>query len=87
MSGADLRDATLSGADLRDADLRDATLISADLSTANLSGAITVGARWSLDTEWPAELYEGIRNRSDEIEPGIFRIRGSEGRDREGTPA
>ena len=39
LSGADLRDADLSGANLRDADLRDADLSGANLSGADLSGA------------------------------------------------
>ena len=43
-SGADLRDANLSGADLRDADLRDANLSGANLRDADLSGADLSGA-------------------------------------------
>ena len=44
LTGADLRDANLTGADLRDANLRDADLTGADLRDANLRYANLTGA-------------------------------------------
>ncbi|MGK5534341.1 hypothetical protein [Streptomyces sp. URMC 129] len=57
----------------------------ADLTDANLTRANLTGSVWSLETEWPAALYMDIRSRSEEIEPGLFRIRGAESTDRSGA--
>ena len=64
-SGADLRDANLSGADLRDADLRDANLSGANLRDADLSGADLSGADlhravMGIDPATPAQAIENL---------------------------
>jgi hypothetical protein len=49
----DLRNADLTGADLRGASLRDADLTGADLRGASLHGAILTGAQYDARTRWP----------------------------------
>src|SRR5439155_7524193 len=48
-----LRNADLTGADLRGASLRNADLTGADLRGASLHGAILTGARYDARTRWP----------------------------------
>ena len=65
LSGADLRDANLSGADLSGAYLRDANLSGADLSGADLSDAYLIGAILRDANLSGANLYSA--NLSDDV--------------------
>ncbi|WP_442819404.1 pentapeptide repeat-containing protein [Streptomyces sp. NBC_01236] len=72
--------------DLSDAHIWYATLEQADLSGANLLNTLgdndplapglnslrLAGARWTLDTEWPPEVYTTIRSRSIPVGHGAF---------------
>ncbi|MFC0436736.1 hypothetical protein [Kutzneria buriramensis] len=46
----------------------------ADLSDANLSGVPLVGVLWSRATRWPSDLVDGIRARSEQIGPDLWRV-------------
>lgn len=48
----------------------------ADLRGANMDRLSPAGIRWSDSTLWPPELAEEIRLASDEVEPGIYVVRG-----------
>jgi hypothetical protein len=52
-----------------------------DLSHVDLSGRkLTLddlaGAIWSRDTKWPKDIGDRILDESDEIRPGVYRVRG-----------
>ncbi|WP_131741020.1 hypothetical protein [Actinomadura roseirufa] len=36
---------------------------------------------WDVDTRWPADVHAWLQVRSEEIEPGVFRLRGGTERD------
>jgi uncharacterized protein YjbI with pentapeptide repeats len=77
LSGAYLSDAVLEGADLRQANLEGADLREADLSGAllqgaSLRGALLAEAKWTLETGWPADELDTVRNMSREESPGKF---------------
>ena len=97
LSGADLSQVDLHGADLSGAILRGADLTGADLTSANLTNAILyeadlsdaglVGVLWSATTRWPKDVMTAMKERSDEVRPGVWRVAGSGGADVEvGTP-
>jgi hypothetical protein len=82
LRGADLRGAILTGAILTDAVLVEANLTGAYLRATNLRGAILTGADlaqvlWSSGTLWPTDMASLIRDRSEELRPGIWRVTGS----------
>ena len=82
LHGADLRRAGLRWADLSGADLTHALLDGADLCGANLAAALVTeaslaGARWSTQTRWSNGQETTVREQSDEISPGVFRVRGA----------
>lgn len=64
---------------LQGADLRGADLSGADLSDADLRGVL-----WSNSTSWPPEMTLEVKERSVEVEPGVFRIEDDRGRSRIG---
>jgi uncharacterized protein YjbI with pentapeptide repeats len=72
-----LADADLTGADLTRADLSDARLAKARLARATLDAAL-----WTERTTWPDDIADRIRQGSDEIRPGIYRVRGGTEPDR-----
>ncbi|MFJ2407077.1 pentapeptide repeat-containing protein [Streptomyces xanthochromogenes] len=86
LAHANLRDADLRGADLYTADLTGANLLGTNLLGANLEQANLVGVRWSLETEWPPQIYASIRTWSEELEFGVFRVRADDARDRVELP-
>jgi Pentapeptide repeats (8 copies) len=92
LTGADLSYVGLRGADLTGADLTSANLTSADLTNASLyeadlSDAGLVGVLWSATTRWPKDVMTAMKERSDEVRPGVWRVAGSGGADVEvGTP-
>ena len=69
--------ADLFRADLRGADLTDADLTDADLRAARLTGANLVEVLWSGRTLWPEEMASLMRDRSEELRPGVWRVVGS----------
>jgi len=71
--GADLCSANLTDADLTDADLRDA-----DLDAANLAQVL-----WSSGTLWPGDMASLMRDRSEELRPGVWQVAGSGNADAE----
>ncbi|PKV82853.1 pentapeptide repeat-containing protein [Streptomyces sp. TLI_146] len=89
LSGAVLRHALmnradLSGADLSGADLDSAVLVGATLHRADLRGAILetvmhmtlpLGATWDSHTRWPHGLATRAAEESDEVAPGVYRVR------------
>lgn len=89
LRGADLSDADLRCTRSYGVDLTGAILPSANLAGADLSGAILLGAdlaetsnlllprnaTWDQDTRWPAALVTKVEDQSDEIRPGIYRVR------------
>ena len=92
LAHADLRHAILIRANLTNADLRDAILIRADLYGANLIGADLTNADlrdaslhdadlaqvlWSSGTLWPEVKASLMRDRSEELRPGVWRVVGS----------
>ncbi len=86
LSWATLTRAGLVGADLTDADLREANLRGADLTGAWLGGADLTGTLWSRDTRWPdAGWAWRMRDSSDEVSTGLFRVRPDSGRDHEAS--
>lgn len=87
--GANLSGANLTGADLTHADLTNADLTDANLSRATLALALhmrlPVGATWSSRTSWPDNLAPFVTEQSDEVSPGVYRVRGGQARDRSGS--
>jgi Pentapeptide repeats (8 copies) len=82
LTGADLNGATLilanlSGADLAGAKLDAADLSGADLYEANLYEANLTGTLWSGSTRWPTAVAQVMRARSEEVQPGVWRVTGS----------
>jgi hypothetical protein len=85
LSGANLSHTDLSGADLSHTDLAHALLAgTVVLSGANLAGADLVyvrelplvpGIEWDAGTRWPPDFGAEIRRLSDEVRPGVFRVR------------
>ncbi|WP_171064513.1 hypothetical protein [Actinomadura soli] len=59
-----------SGADLAELELAESSL------TEVLAGVV-----WDEDTRWPPDLRESIAARSEEIRPGVYRVRGGTERD------
>ncbi|MER5347070.1 pentapeptide repeat-containing protein [Streptomyces mirabilis] len=78
--------AILNGTDLTRADLTDADLTDADLKGARLTGVVNmhlpVGATWDSRTRWPADLVSVVIEWSDEVSPGVYRVRGGQRPDR-----
>jgi uncharacterized protein YjbI with pentapeptide repeats len=77
-----LVEANLTGAHLRGTNLRSAILAGANLAGADLADAILTDADlarvlWSSGTSWPANMASLMRNRSEELRPGIWRVIGS----------
>ncbi|RVU13986.1 pentapeptide repeat-containing protein, partial [Streptomyces antnestii] len=89
LTSADLTDAKLGGADLTSADLTDAKLGGADLGGANLKDAVGLrlpaGAIWNRETRWPTNLATTVVEQSEELAPGVYRVRGEETPDRSGS--
>lgn len=81
--GAILTRANLNGAMLTGEELTGANLTGVDLTGANLSeslgveDAFLVNVVWSERTRWPAGLAAGIRERSEPLGGGRWRIMGS----------
>lgn len=48
----------------------------ADLREADLAGSPLTGIRWSRATQWPPDWKGQIEQRSEEVEPGVFEVRG-----------
>lgn len=102
LNSADLTGATLADAELCDADLTGAYLTAAhltatrfhstNLTDADLSRAFGLevrwlaGARWSRGTMWPEYLRDRIREGSEEIGAGTYRVRSDESPDHETSP-
>ncbi|MFF7457926.1 pentapeptide repeat-containing protein [Kitasatospora sp. NPDC008115] len=87
LNDADARGADLSGANLSGADLSGANLSGADLTRVDLSGANLVRTRWTRATQWPGYAAQRLLALSDEVEPGVFLVRGEPTADRTGGPA
>ncbi|MFE6961629.1 pentapeptide repeat-containing protein [Streptomyces sp. NPDC057696] len=94
LTGATLSGATLDAADLTSAGLTDADLTSVYLTGANLFGAdltdavglrLPPGAFWNRETRWPTNLAATVVEQSQELAPGVYRVRGEETPDRSGT--
>jgi len=89
---ANLRESDLSNADLTGADLTAADLTMVNLTGAKLAGArlgATIGlnrppisATWDRRTVWPEDLASVALRVSEEIAPGLFRVREDPSRDR-----
>ena len=77
LNRADLRRARLRGALLGGARLGGADLTGADLTGAHLSDADLTAVLWSDTTQWPTGVAEDLRARSDEVQPGVWRVAGS----------
>ncbi|WP_225796682.1 pentapeptide repeat-containing protein [Streptomyces aculeolatus] len=103
LAGTRLTHVNLTGANLSHTDLSHALLAATVILTdVNLSGANLVyvqelplvpGIEWNADTQWPPDFNREIHLLSDEVRPGVFRVRdpaagtdhtGSEGRGRPG---
>ncbi|NEA69009.1 pentapeptide repeat-containing protein [Streptomyces sp. SID12488] len=86
---ADLTDARLTRADLTRANLSFARLTGADLGGARIMDAggmrLPPGAIWDLETRWPAELALVVVEQSDEVGPGVYRVRSGPAPDRAGA--
>ena len=88
---ADLRSAALAiralvgpvGADLYGANLVEADLTNADLRDANLHDADLAQLLWSSGTLWPEAKASLMRDRSEELRPGVWRVVGSGNADAE----
>ncbi|MYS82822.1 pentapeptide repeat-containing protein [Embleya scabrispora] len=90
LTGADLTDADLEGADLTGANLCGARLTRADLTRAQLGRAVlaradltdatgvqvVAGVVWDRETRWPEGLADDFLARSEETNPGVFRVEG-----------
>jgi Pentapeptide repeats (8 copies) len=79
---ANLYDANLNRADLDHAVLARANLAGADLTNADLRGATLHDANlaqvlWSSGTLWPEDKASLMRDRSEELRPGVWRVVGS----------
>lgn len=94
LTGANLSNSYLTDTNLTDADLSDANLTDANLSDANLTGTrllsvvgmrLPTGAIWDRETRWPAELASIVFEQSDEVRPGVYRVRGGSAPDRSGA--
>ncbi|MGW2748101.1 pentapeptide repeat-containing protein [Streptomyces sp. NPDC001450] len=94
LTDANLTDANLGGADLTNANLGGANLTDANLTDANLTGAWLIGAFsmrlppgaiWNRETRWPAELVSDVVEQSDEVSPGVYRVRSRPAPDRSGA--
>jgi len=83
LTGADLRDAILTRADLYGANLVGADLTNADLRDANLHDADLAQVLWSSGTLWPEVKASLMRDRSEELRPGVWRVVGSGNADAE----
>ncbi|WP_165969240.1 hypothetical protein [Actinomadura sp. KC06] len=59
-----------SGADLADLELAESSL-----------AEVLAGVVWDEDTRWPPRLRESVAARSEEIKPGVYRVRGGTERD------
>ena len=77
LNRADLRRARLRGALLGGARLGGADLTGADLTGAHLSDADLTAVLWSDTTQWSTGVAEDLRARSDEVQPGVWRVAGS----------
>src|SRR5580704_10695634 len=75
---ANLYDANLAGANLNHAVLTRANLTAADLDHANLAQML-----WSSGTLWPEDKASLMRERSEELRPGVWRVAGSGNADAE----
>jgi hypothetical protein len=75
--GADLHDAVLTRADLYGANLTDADLTDADLGDADLGDANLAQVLWSTGTLWPGDMASLMRDRSEELRPGVWQVVGS----------
>lgn len=93
LTSMDLTGANLVAAKLRDARLRGAHLVDADMRGADLTGAqlqhavglrLPLRALWNRETRWPAELESVVFERSDEVSPGLYRVRSGSAEDRSG---
>lgn len=82
LAAVDLTGADLHGADLRDTFFQNAILVGANLTGASLWGARMRRAVWTSATQWPDEYRTAIVEASEEIEPGVFRVRGGGSADR-----
>jgi hypothetical protein len=78
---ARLTNAYLAGVNFTETDLSGADLADADLTRANLTKANLAGASWNKATTWPEASASWIAERSDDIRPGHYRIRGRQGAD------
>jgi nucleoside phosphorylase len=47
----------------------------ADLTNTDLTGIDLTQVRWSASTRWPATGAEEVRNRSEEVSPGVYAVR------------
>ena len=83
LTGADLRDAILTRADLYGTKLVGADLTNADLRDANLHDADLAQVLWSSGTFWPEVKASLMRDRSEELRPGVWRVAGSGNADAE----
>ena len=83
LAGADLTRADLYGADLYGANLVGADLTNADLRDANLHDAGLAQVLWSCGTLWPEVEASLMRDRSEELRPGVWRVVGSGNADAE----
>lgn len=68
---------------VRQLDTVHADVSGADLSQVDLSDFdVLVGVVWTRDTNWPDGMFKIISESSDEISPGVFRVRTGNDRDR-----
>jgi uncharacterized protein YjbI with pentapeptide repeats len=84
LTGADLTDADLTRADLTRANLGGAymtrarlggaRLFDADLTGADLGDADLTEVLWSGETLWPENMASPMRDRSEKLRPGIWRV-------------
>jgi hypothetical protein len=84
LRGQDFDRAQMAGVHLEGSDLTDARMICADLTGAHLDGAKLVRAKlrratlidseWTTATDWPPAVGELVRNGSDEVKPGVYRV-------------
>nr|WP_078506776.1 pentapeptide repeat-containing protein [Streptomyces sp. SID8379] len=84
LNGANLNDTVMVLANLKGADLTATDLAHLALRSANLTGTrlrrarnmrLPPGATWDERTEWPAELESVVFEQSDEVSPGLYRVR------------
>jgi uncharacterized protein YjbI with pentapeptide repeats len=74
LTRTDLHDANLACADLHDANLTRADLCGANLLGANLHDANLAQVLWSSRTLWPEAKASLMRNGSEELRPGVWRV-------------